>query len=134
MNEKLQSLAELWIGYKTRLAEFVGLTADAMHVHSSILILFVSAIILRRRPDSIWCWLIVFAAELFNEYADLEGFAPGEATVDAAVHDLYNTMFWPTIILVLGRFLFPPREKKLEPANDDSRDLADEPLEQPTSV
>ncbi len=84
MNEKLQSLAELWIGYKIQLVEFVGLTNDAMHVHGSILILFVSALILRRRPDSIWCWLIVFAAELFNEFADLKGVAPGEATIDAS--------------------------------------------------
>lgn len=66
MNQQLQELAELWIGYKTQLVEFFGLTNDAMHVHGSILILFGSAILLRRRPDSIWCWLIVFVAELFN--------------------------------------------------------------------
>ena len=100
MQEKLQALAELWIGYKTRLVEYVGLTNDAMHVHGSLLILLVSAIVLRRRPDSIFCWLIVFAAELFNEYADLKGLAPGEASIDASLHDLYNTMFWPTVILV----------------------------------
>ena len=134
MNEKLQTLAELWIGYKTRLVEFVGLTNDAMHIHGSIMILFVSAIVLRRRPDSIWCWLIVFAAELFNEYADLKGLAPGEATIDAAVHDLYNTMFWPTIILVLGRFLFPRPVKGLKEEQALSGNLADQSFEQPASV
>jgi hypothetical protein len=56
--------------------------------------------------------LIVLIAELFNEYADLHGQAPDEATIDAAMHDLYNTMFWPTIILILGRFMFP-RAKKI---------------------
>jgi hypothetical protein len=132
MNEKLQSLAELWIGYKIQIAEFVGLTNDAMHVHGSILILFVSAIILRRRPDSIWCWLIVFAAELFNEFADLKGVAPGEATIDAAVHDLYNTMFWPTVILVLGRVLFPRPAPKAVAA--ESSDFADQTFEQPAPV
>ena len=134
MNEKLQSLAELWIGYKTRLVEVVGLTNDAMHIHGSILILFVSAIVLRRRPDSIWCWLIVFAAELFNEYADLKGVAPGEATIDAAVHDLYNTMFWPTIILILGRLLFPPRKTEVSAASTPSSDLADQALKEPAPV
>lgn len=126
MQEKLQHLVELWIGYKTRLVDYVGLTNDAMHIHGSILILFVSAIILRRRPDSIWCWLIVLAAELFNEYADLKGLAPGEASVDASVHDLYNTMLWPTVILILGRFLFPPRRKAQKPETQDSGDLADQ--------
>lgn len=117
-----------------RLVEFFGLTNDAMHVHGSILILFVSAIILRRRPDSIWCWLIVLAAELFNEYADLKGVAPGEATIDAAVHDLYNTMLWPTIILILGRFLFPPRKKEPRKEAENLGDLADQTFEQPATV
>jgi hypothetical protein len=134
MQEKLQQLAELWIGYKTRLVEFVGLTNDAMHVHGSILILFGSAIVLRRRPDSIWCWLIVLAAELFNEYADLKGVAPGEATIDAAIHDLYNTMFWPTVILVLGRFLFPPQKVEVKTVPEESSDLADQSFEQPAPV
>lgn len=134
MNEKLQALAELWIGYKTRLVDFVGLTNDAMHIHGSILILFVSAIVLRRRPDSIWCWLIVFVAELFNEYADLKGLAPGEATIDAAIHDLYNTMFWPTIILLLGRLLFPRRVKGPNEDQAQSGNLADQPFEQPAPV
>jgi hypothetical protein len=138
MHENLQQLAELWISYKIQMVGFVGLTNDAMHVHGSLLILFVSAIILRRRPDSIWCWLIVLVAELFNEYADLKGLAPGEASMDASIHDLYNTMFWPTLILLLGRFLFPPRLKKPAIVDDDLSDLADQPLnqsgEQPAAV
>jgi hypothetical protein len=125
MNQKLQELAELWIGYKTRLIEFVGLTNDAMHVHGSILILFGSAILLRRRPDSLWCWLIVFVAELFNEFADFKGLAPGEASIDAAVHDLYNTMLWPTVIVLLGRLLFPPRVKEISVTPEMSGNLAD---------
>jgi hypothetical protein len=134
MNEKLQSLAELWIGYKMQLVEFVGLTNDAMHVHGSMLILFGSAIILRRRPDSIWCWLIVLAAELFNEFADLKGVSPGEATIDAAVHDLYNTMFWPTVILVLGRVLFPRPEPAPKAIAAESSDFADQTFEKPATI
>jgi hypothetical protein len=134
MQERLQILAETWIGYKTRLVDFVGLSNDAMHVHGSILILFVSAIVLRCRPDSIWCWLIVLVAELFNEYADLKGVAPGEATIDAAVHDLYNTMLWPTVILVLGRFLFPPRKAAPTLAPEPSGDLADQAFKEPAPV
>jgi hypothetical protein len=98
------------------------------------LILFVSAIMLRRRPDSPWCWLIVLIAELFNEYADFHGVAPGESTIDAAVHDLYNTMFWPTIIMVLGRFLFPPQSKKDKNRPADSSDLANESFKEPAPV
>lgn len=133
MQDYLQQLAEYWIGYKMRLVEAVGLTNDAMHIHGSLIILLGSAIILHRRPDSFWCWLIVLAAELFNEYADLHGEAPGEATIDAAMHDLYNTMFWPTIILLLGRFLFP-RAKTSDTKPEISSDLADQSLEQSPAV
>lgn len=111
MQDRLQLLAEHWVSYKIWLIETVGLTNDAMHVHGALLILCVSALVLRRRPDSLWCWIIVFIAELFNEYADLRGSAPGEATMDAALHDIYNTMFWPTVILILGRVLFPRKKK-----------------------
>lgn len=127
MQDYVQQLAEYWIGYKIRVIDAVGLTNDAMHIHASLLILFGSAMILRRRPDSVWCWLIVLVAELFNEYADLQGQAPGEATIDAAMHDLYNTMFWPTIILILGRFMFP-RAKKPDAKPNISGDFADQPL------
>lgn len=123
MQDRLQLLAEHWVSYKIWLIETVGLSNDAMHIHGSLLILCVSALILRRRPDSLWCWLIVFVAELFNEYADFRGSAPGVATIDAALHDIYNTMFWPTVILILGRFLFPRRKKELASPAAPSGDL-----------
>ncbi|MGB5076769.1 MAG: hypothetical protein WBO17_04750 [Sphingorhabdus sp.] len=130
MQEKLQQLAEHWIGYKIRLVEYVGLTNDAMHVHGSLLILFLCAIVLRRRPDNLFCWLIVLLAELFNEYADLQGEAPGEASIEAGLHDLYNTMFWPTLILIMGRFLFPPRKKQHSVKADNSGALANQTVDQ----
>ena len=134
MQDRLQLLAEHWVSYKMWLIDTVGLTNDAMHVHGSLLILCVSAILLRRRPDSLWCWLIVFIAELFNEYADFRGAPPGEATMDAALHDIYNTMFWPTVILILGRVLFLRERVKLASPTAASSDLPHQPLEQATSV
>jgi hypothetical protein len=134
MQDRLQLLVEHWVSYKIWLIDTVGLTNDAMHVHGALLILCVSAILLRRRPDSLWCWLIVLLAELFNEYADLRGAAPGEATIDAALHDIYNTMFWPTLILILGRFLFPRKNGDVVNPVAPSSDLPQQPLEQATSV
>jgi len=134
MQDRVQLLAEHWVSYKTWLIETVGLTNDAMHVHGSLLILCVSALVLRRRPDSLWSWLIVFVAQLFNEYADLRGAPPGEATMDAALHDIYNTMFWPTVILILGRVLFPRQKATLVSPAAISSDLPQQPLEQATPV
>lgn len=115
MTEYLAAWIQSWIQYKTWLVENVGLTNDALHVHGALLIVCVSALFLRIRPDNIICWLIVMVAELFNEYADIRGVAPGEATMNAGLHDIYNTMFWPTILVIFGRLLFPPRTKILRP-------------------
>jgi hypothetical protein len=134
MQDRLQLLTEHWVSYKIWLIDTVGLTNDAMHVHGALLILCVAALVLRRRPDSLWCWSIVFIAELFNEYADLRGAAVGEATMDAALHDIYNTMFWPTVILMLGRFLFPQKKTDIVNPVASSGDLPQQPLEQATSV
>lgn len=125
MQDQLLYLAERWIGYKTWLIEAIGLSNDAMHVHGALLILCLSAVVLRRRPDSVWCWLIVLSAELFNEHADLRGQAPGEATLNASLHDLYNTMFWPTVILILGRFLFRRNTPEKAAVTQRSGDQAD---------
>ena len=46
MQDRLQLLAEHWVSYKFWLIETVGLTNDAMHVHGSLLILCVSALVL----------------------------------------------------------------------------------------
>ena len=54
MQDRLQLLAEHWVSYKIWLIETVGLTNDAMHIHGALLILCVSALVLRRRPDSPW--------------------------------------------------------------------------------
>lgn len=134
MSEKLQQLAEFWIGYKTRLVEYLGMTDDSLHVHGSLLILFVSAILLRRRADSLWCWIIVLIAELFNEFADLKGLAPGEDSIDASLHDIYITMFWPTILVIFGRIVFPSRMSAPVIKKQSSGEFADQSFEQPPAI
>ena len=70
---------------------------------------------------------------MINEYADLRGEAAGEGTLLAAWEDLYTTMFWPTVILLFGRLLFPPRLPE-QTEKEHSGDLTDETLEEPPSV
>lgn len=139
--EHLSTLAEYWILVKIWLRDGLDLHDDALHMHFSLVGLFVIAVILRKRPDSIYCWLALFAAEMLNEYIDVLKPINANVTFSSSFDDIFNTMLWPTIILVTGRFLFPPRQKiptqKL-PANQEQReaenaleslgDLADQPL------
>ena len=139
MLQHINDLAAYWLEWKQWIVGVVGVTNDALHIHGSLLLLFVSALILRKRPDNIWSWLFVFGLELFNEYADLHGQTPGEASMTAGLHDIYNTMFWPTLILLFGWFIFPRRKKDItteEPQINEppSGDLADQFFEKPTSI
>ncbi|NJM50517.1 MAG: hypothetical protein HC843_06210 [Sphingomonadales bacterium] len=133
------------IAGKIGLRDFLGMHDDALQVHFSLLLLFGAALILRRRPDSLLCWLIVFALEMVNEFADLTGPAAGEGMVRAAWEDIFTTMFWPTVILLLGRILFPPQRPPVvaeealadpEGAPDvrPSGDLPDQPFEKSPAV
>jgi hypothetical protein len=124
----LDRLAAFWLLKKDWIVQHIPLSDDALHVHGSLMIFMLSAIIIRKRPDNIWSWLIILAFETFNEYADMRGQTPGEADIAASLHDIYNTMFWPTVILLFGRLLFPRRLPVILPT--PSSDLADQPFEQ----
>ncbi len=139
MLEKLAQLPDWWIVAKDKLANAFYLSKDAMHIHVALAIMVVTALVLRKRFDSIWGWFAVLLAELFNEYCDLSRMQPGDIGLDASIHDVYNTMFWPTIFLLFGRFLFPRRTKlKMVEAgavaDTGSGNLADQSLEQPPTV
>jgi hypothetical protein len=130
----LNELAGYWLVKKQWIVSSVNVTDDALHIHGSLLLLFGSAVLLRRRPDNIWSWLFVFGLELFNEYADLYGKTKGEANIPASLHDVYLTMFWPTLILLLGWFFFPRRERTVVPDEALSGDFADQYFEKPPAI
>lgn len=111
MYEKLMYLAGLWVEYKQWLVDNIGLTDDSLHIHFAIGIIFVVALVLRCRPDNFKPWLVLFLFEVFNEFSDMWVSAPDEGTWKSSLHDFFNTMFWPTVLLIAGRLLFPPREK-----------------------
>jgi hypothetical protein len=43
---------------------------------------------------------------------------------------VWNTMVWPTVLLLVGRWLQPQPKPKLEPSGD----LADQPLKEPPTI
>ena len=98
------SLAVAWGREKQWLSDVLGLSPDALHVHVSVMIMLIAAIFWRRRIDHALPWLTVLIAELANESLDLSAPGNGENTIGASVHDLLNTMFLPTVILLCLRF------------------------------
>lgn len=95
----LQS-AKLW------LMDLTGLSKDALHVYVGLSV-FLGVASLFRLPLRDWRPLAaVFLAAVAGEIWDLlERLRPDQEPLWAASwHDLWNTMFWPTMLFVLARF------------------------------
>lgn len=90
---------------KAAIAEWTGLERDALHIYAAILIQLASAALLRRTLASPWPWLVVLVFALGNEWLDMSGDRLIEDWEKAAaVHDLWNSMLLPTLLLLVVRF------------------------------
>jgi hypothetical protein len=114
----------MWhIELKDALERFTGLGQDALHVHASIILYVAAMLVLRRSWRSPVPWLIVFTLEAVNELLDLyEVYEVGTKVTwpqafgagwPEGLKDIVNTILWPTVLLIVGRYtsLFRPREK-----------------------
>ena len=91
---------------KLVVADTIGLSKDALHVYVGLGAFLLTALILRV-PLRDWRPLTVaFLVALSGEIWDLIEWANrGNALQwDSSWHDLWNTMFWPTMLFVLARW------------------------------
>ncbi len=90
---------------KAAIAAWTDLERDALHIYVAFLIQLGAAALLRRTLASPWPWLVVLAFALANEWLDMSRDRLIEAwEKDAALHDLWNTMLLPTVLLLVVRF------------------------------
>lgn len=91
---------------KTQLAELLGVTKDALHIHIGLAIFLGVALVFRRSLASWIPWLALLAFELVNELMDIfhihEGVIGFE--VGDSMKDVLNTMFWPTVVPIAARW------------------------------
>jgi len=103
---------------KTDLAEFLGITKDALHIHIGLAIFFGLAVLLKRSPSSLLPWLGVLGFELLNELMDIFHWHAGAFSFELgdSLKDIVNTMAWPTIAL-FGFRLAEARKRRAIPAS-----------------
>lgn len=90
---------------KAAVAAWTELDRDALHIYAAVLIQLGSAALLRRSLASPWPWLVVLAFALGNEWLDVyRDDVLEEWEKAAALHDLWNTMLLPTLLLLVVRF------------------------------
>ena len=91
---------------KDFLEHYSGLERDALHIHAALFLYVLSMALFRQSRKSRVPWLVVFGIECANELYDLaRNFeADPEAALAGSAKDLWNTMLWPTVLLLLGRY------------------------------
>lgn len=90
---------------KVAIVTFTDLGRDALHVYVGLACLFLSAWALHKPLRSLLPWFLVLViatgAELLDLRDDLA--TTGVPRWGASLHDIVNTLFWPTLILLLAR-------------------------------
>lgn len=115
---------------KIALSDMTGLAKDALHVHIGLGIFIAVRLLWRRRYGWLLAWIAALAAALGGEWFDLRSqFGDGPLTPNTAHwHDVWNTMLWPTLLAIIGRWLQPRATQRVEPGGDapasDQPDLA----------
>jgi hypothetical protein len=121
---------------KLHLLDVTGLGRDALHVYAGMAMFIGVRLVWRWRGGWMLAWLAALAVALGVEWMDIR--AEGQAGVPqpepAHWHDVWNTMVWPTVLLLVGRWLQPRPKPKPQPTLDPSSDLADQPFKEPPPV
>jgi hypothetical protein len=94
----LQS-AKLW------LVGHLDLAKDALHIYVGLTLFFGCALLFRWPLRSWKPWLVVLAAALLGEAWDLRDSLAYHTRIELAANlkDVVNTLFWPSVILLLAR-------------------------------
>lgn len=89
-----------WQEWKLWLSAATGLDDSSLHALAGMLVLVVVAALFRRVPWSWQAWLGLLVVELGNETYDMLNPASGEDRLSASFHDVWVTMWGPTLLLV----------------------------------
>lgn len=98
------------------LVDWTGLARDGLHVHVGLLVFFGAALIFRWPLRSWKPWAVALTITLAGEVWDIRDTlaAGGRVKLDYNWQDIWNTMLWPSAILILARTtrLFGPTSSK----------------------
>jgi hypothetical protein len=113
----LIELASLFEDRKSWLVTASGLDKDALHIYFGLALFILVRLIWRWRGGWFVAWAAVLAMACGGEWLDITAEASKSAIRPDPEHwhDIWNTMFWPTVLLI-GRWLQPAPPEAVEPA------------------
>jgi len=91
---------------KLAIVAATGLSKDALHIYVGLAVFLVAAIVLRKPLRSNVPWLVVVGVAITGEVLDMrDDIASLEYwRWSASLHDILNTLFWPSVFLLLAKF------------------------------
>ena len=91
---------------KLAIVQATGLSKDALHIYVGLAVMFTAAVVLHKPLRSIVPWLVVLAVAVAGEMIDMHDdiTSLGYWRWGASLHDVLNTLFWPSVLLFLARF------------------------------
>lgn len=108
----LVELAALFTQQKSWLVASTELSKDALHIYFGLALFVAVRLMWRRRGGWVAAWLAVLAMACGGEWLDMTAEASRSAIQPDAAHwhDIWNTIFWPTVLLLVGRWLQSPEK------------------------
>lgn len=97
---------EGWENAKVWLTDVLVLSRDALHIHIGLGLFFIVLLVLRSRAGDLRPLFAVLLLTLLGEVFDHWGLAEQGVTPDPTthLHDLWNTMLWPSVLTIAGRW------------------------------
>ena len=91
---------------KLAVVSATGLSKDALHIYVGLAVFLVIALLSRKGLASWRAWVAVLVVAVCGELLDMRDdlVGAGHWRWRASLHDVINTCFWPTILLVLARW------------------------------
>lgn len=91
---------------KLDIVAMTGLSKDALHVYFGLIVWLLAAALRRKSIATIQPWFMVLLAalvvEAFDAFDDWRSL--GRWRMGASVHDIVNTLVWPTVLALLARY------------------------------
>jgi hypothetical protein len=94
-----------WVEIKNLVVAWTDLERDALHIYAASLVQLAAALVLRRSVASLLPWIAALLLAVANEAADTlaDGVLEGWER-QGALHDLWNSMLLPTMLLLTARY------------------------------
>jgi hypothetical protein len=91
---------------KLALVSVTGLSKDCLHVYVGLGVYLLVVLLVRTRFRSLVPWLGVLSVALLGEALDMKDdiSSLGYWRWSASLHDIINTIFWPSVFVVLARY------------------------------